>query len=45
MKNRLFVALLLSTALALPAVAQQASSTSAQPAALRRSPTAVGDYA
>jgi len=33
MKNRLFVALLLSTALALPALAQQAASTSAQPAA------------
>jgi outer membrane protein OmpA-like peptidoglycan-associated protein len=32
MKNRLFVALLLSTALALPALAQQATSTSAQPA-------------
>jgi outer membrane protein OmpA-like peptidoglycan-associated protein len=33
MKNRLFVALLLSTALALPALAQQASSTSTQSAA------------
>jgi len=33
MKNRLFVALLLSTALALPALAQQGNSTSAQPAA------------
>jgi outer membrane protein OmpA-like peptidoglycan-associated protein len=33
MKNRLFVALLLSTALALPALAQQANSTSAQPTA------------
>jgi outer membrane protein OmpA-like peptidoglycan-associated protein len=32
MKNRLFVALLLSTALALPALAQQANSTSTQPA-------------
>jgi outer membrane protein OmpA-like peptidoglycan-associated protein len=33
MKNRLFVALLLSTAVALPALAQQSNSTSAQPPA------------
>jgi len=33
MKNRLFVALLLSSTLGLPALAQQASSTSTQPAA------------